>query len=187
MPVLHLLLNLENEDTLKVIHLPVLWHNHCLPDPKSDRPWHVLFELWILLQHHRSAPVGVRMVCLLRLYIYILATVFVPPVDINTLLAKILHCCSALKTTVNISVTLNCHYGCLRLKISMILLRLVRRKFMLIPSRFFKRYQYLLSSLVAVLGGVVVLFISVSRSVAVPSQWAFPFINALSFPKKGWS
>ncbi|MEE1049716.1 MAG: hypothetical protein U0M60_20140 [Clostridia bacterium] len=43
------------------------------------------------VQQYRSAPVGVRMVCLLRLYIHILATVFVPPVDTNALLAKILH------------------------------------------------------------------------------------------------
>ena len=121
-------------------------------------------------QQHCSAPVGVRTVCLLRLYIYILATVFVPPVDTNTLLAKMLHSCSAFKITVNISVTLNRHYGCLRLKISMILLRLVRLKCITIPSRFFKRYQYLLSSLVTVLGGVVVSYISVSKSVAVPSQ-----------------
>ena len=122
------------------------------------------------VQQHHSAPMGVRMVCLLRLHIHILATVFVPPVDTNALLAKILHSCSAFKITVNISVTLNRHYGCLRLKISMILLRLVRLKCITIPSRLFKRYQYLFSSLVTVFGGVVVSFISVSRSVAVPSQ-----------------
>ena len=107
---------------------------------------------------------------LAKIVIYILATVFVPPVDTNALLAKILRSCSAFRLTVNTSVTLNRHDGCLRLKISMILLRLVRLKCITIPSRFFKRYQYLLSSLVTVLGGVVVSYISVSKSVAVPSQ-----------------